>query len=69
QGLVDAYVKQARGYIALDWDLYPVTGDFAQWLEAQGIATVEVELVDHTSPDIERNLAGVQAVLEAIESL
>lgn len=68
-GLVDAYVENASSYVPLEWDVYPVTGDFAQWLEEQGIPTVEVELADHDDPDFERNLAGIQAVLDAIESL
>jgi hypothetical protein len=67
-GLVDAYLSAADGYVYSDWGLYPVTGDFAQWLEEQGIATVEAELVDHLNPDFERNQAGVQAVLDTIDS-
>jgi len=69
QGLLRAYLDGAVGYVYVKWGLYPVTGDFAQWLEDQGIATVEVELQDHFNPDFERNQAGVQAVLEAIESM
>lgn len=68
-GLLDAYLHGARGYVYVEWGLYPVTGDFAQWTEAQGIATVEIELLDHDSPDFERNVAGVQSVLEALESI
>jgi protein MpaA len=66
-GLVDAYLRAAPGYIAYHWNSYPVTGDFAQWAEDQGIPTIEVELLTHADPDTERNLAGVQAVLDAIE--
>ncbi len=69
RGLTNAYVQASPGYIELEWGLYPVTGDFAQWLEDQGIATVEVELQTHDEPDFERNQAGVQAVLDAIESI
>ncbi len=65
-GLVDAYLSAARGYVYLEWSYYPVTGDFAQWAEDQGIPTVEVELLTHADPDTERSLAGVQAVLDAI---
>ena len=67
-GLVDAYLSAADGYVYSGWGLYPVTGDFAQWLEEQGIATVEVELVDHLNPDFEHNQGGVQAVLDTIDS-
>jgi murein peptide amidase A len=69
RGLIDAYLSGARGYVYVQWALYPVTGDLAQWLEDQGIATVEVELLDHVNPDFDRNQAGVQAVLETIESI
>src|SRR5205809_846747 len=37
EGLIQAYVAAASSYVDLDWSLYPVTGDFAQWLEEQGI--------------------------------
>jgi Zinc carboxypeptidase len=65
-GLVDAYLSQTRPYIHMEWAVYPVTGDFAQWCEEQGIGVVEVELLDHVDPDFERNLAGVRAVLDTL---
>ena len=69
EGLVQAYVSQTRPYVYLEWSLYPVTGDFAQWCEEQGIPVVEVELMDHYDADFERNLAGVQAALDTLESI
>jgi murein peptide amidase A len=68
-GLVSAYLAAAPGYLYVNSIGYPVTGDFAQWCDDLGIPTVEVELLDHTSPDTERNLAGVQAVLDLIRLL
>jgi hypothetical protein len=68
-GLVDAYLAGARGYVYREWIYYPVTGDFAQWLDGLGIPTIEVELWDHADPDVERNLTAVQNVLIAIESI
>jgi protein MpaA len=65
-GLVDAYLSGSPGYVAWDWNYYPVTGDFAQWAEDQGIPTIEVELLTHADPDTERSLAAVQAVLNAV---
>ena len=65
-GLVDAYLSGAPGYVGWDWNYYPVTGDFAQWAEDQGIPTIEVELLTHADPDTERSLAAVQAVLNAV---
>jgi predicted deacylase len=68
-GLLSAYLSAAHGYVYADSIGYPVTGDFAQWCEEQGIPTVEVELLDHLSPDTERGRAGVLAVLDQIELL
>jgi len=68
-GVVDAYLAGARGYVYRDWIYYPVTGDFAQWCESLGIPTVEIELWDHFDPDVERNLAGVLTVLQAVEAI
>ncbi len=42
---------------------YPITGDATDWLSAQGIPAVVVELSDHTRTEWERNLAGIQASL------
>ncbi|HEV7665091.1 MAG TPA: M14 family zinc carboxypeptidase, partial [Chloroflexota bacterium] len=64
-GLLAAYAA-ASGYPTSNFLAYPVTGDFAQWLDEQDIPTVEVELTDHWRSEVERNLAGVQAVLERI---
>jgi murein peptide amidase A len=64
-GVLAAYVASS-GYPAHDFQAYPVTGDFAQWLDDLDIPTVEVELTDHWNPELERNLAGVEAVLDGI---
>jgi protein MpaA len=69
KGLARAYLDAAPDYVYHEWSSYPVTGDFAQWCENQGMATVEVELLDHADPDVEQSLAGVQAVLDHIESM
>jgi murein peptide amidase A len=67
-GLLGAY-QSATGYAAGNWTAYPVTGDFAQWAEARGIPSIEVELTDHVNPEVERNLAGLQAMLELLDWL
>jgi protein MpaA len=64
-GMLAAYAE-ASGYPAQQFMAYPVTGDFAQWCDEIGIPTVEVELTDHFDPELDRNLAGVQAVLATL---
>lgn len=46
------------------FDAYPVTGDAEGWLASIGVPAVTVELSSHTSLDLERNIAGVNALLE-----
>ena len=65
-GLFDAYVE-ASGYIGGYFIAYSVAGDFAQWLDDDSnIPTIEVELPDHANADVERNLAGVLAVVQRV---
>ena len=64
-GMLAAYAE-ASGYQARPFTAYPVTGDFAQWCDEIGIPTVEVELSDHFDPELDRNLAGIEAVLTQI---
>jgi protein MpaA len=62
-GLESTYAETA-GYSAGDWTSYPVTGDFAQWAERkQDLPTLEVELSDHDSTELEANLAALRATL------
>lgn len=68
-GLVDAYLAGAGAYVYRNWIYYPVTGDFAQWLDGLDIPTLEIELWDHVDPDLEHNLTAVQNVLVALESI
>lgn len=51
------------------WSGYQITGDFCDYLAGEGVAAVTVELTDHRSPEIERNLAGVQALLAAVDAV
>lgn len=59
-GMLAAYAGNS-GYPARRFVAYPVTGDFAQWCDDLGIPTVEVELSDHFDPELDRNLAGIEA--------
>jgi protein MpaA len=67
-GLLATY-SDSSGYPARPFVAYPVTGDFAQWCDEIGIPTVEVELTNHFDPELDRNLAGIGAVLRLISSL
>jgi protein MpaA len=60
---LDLVYAQAAGYRLGDWTAYPVTGDLAQWADDQGIPTVEVELPDHASTDLEANWTGLLTLL------
>jgi hypothetical protein len=65
-GLFDAYVE-ASHYLGGDWTAYPVSGDFAQWCDVDlQIPTVEIELSDRVDPQIDRNVAGLLAVLRLV---
>jgi protein MpaA len=65
-GLVEAYAAGATGYLARDWMAYPVTGDFVQWCEEMGVPALDLELWDHTDTDFDRNMAGLQIMLETL---
>lgn len=51
------------------WAGYAVTGDFGDYLAGEGVAAVTVELTDHENPEFERNLAGVQSLLNAVDEI
>jgi hypothetical protein len=59
----------ASGYPCFGADApfgYPITGAMDGWLEARGIADLFVELTTLYDPDIEENLAGLEAVLSSL---
>jgi murein DD-endopeptidase MepM/ murein hydrolase activator NlpD len=64
-------LSEATGYEVPEggWSGYPVTGGVADYLASEGVAVVELELTDQANPEWERNLAGVQAVLESLDSI
>jgi murein DD-endopeptidase MepM/ murein hydrolase activator NlpD len=51
------------------WPGYPISGEFGDYLAGEGVASVTVELADHTDPEFERNLAGVQSMLAAVDDI
>jgi protein MpaA len=66
---LDRLYASITGYASGDWVAYPVTGDFAQWTEDQGIPTVEVELPDHSTTDFDANFNAFQALISSIRAL
>lgn len=59
---------EASGYDYLEsFEDYPVSGDAADWLAAQGIAAIEVELISHEEVEFHQNLDGVLAVLTSLD--
>lgn len=65
---LDRLYATITGYDWGDWVAYPVTGDFAQWTESQGIPTVEIELPDHSTTDFEANYDAFQALVGAMRA-
>ncbi|MFT7507555.1 MAG: hypothetical protein ACI92I_000715 [Acidimicrobiales bacterium] len=62
--LMDTYATAGSYGAVPSFDAYPITGDAEGWLASVGIPAVTVELETHDSIEWERNIAGVEAVLE-----
>ncbi len=55
----------ASGYPAYkSFDFYKLTGDMVNWLAAQNIPAISVLLTTHTDVEWDKNLAGVEALLQ-----
>ncbi len=68
QRLADLY-GAASGYnVYDDFAGYAVHGDAGSWLAAQDIPAITVELTTHGALDWEQNLAGLQALMQALAS-
>ena len=62
--LMRAYAD-ASGYLAVDsFDAYEVTGDAEGWLASIGIPAITVELKTHLDVEWERNLRGIEALIQ-----
>jgi murein tripeptide amidase MpaA len=54
----------AAGYPVNDgFSAYPITGDAGDWLTTMNIPSFSVELINHQNPELDRNLAGMLAIL------
>lgn len=54
---------QAADYPIQEFAAYEITGDASDWLSAQGIPSIAVELLDHIDTQWLKNRVGIQAVL------
>jgi predicted deacylase len=60
-------LSEATGYpFAVEgWTSYPITGAMVDYLSHLGVAAAEVELSDKSRTEFDRNLAGVEAVMQS----
>lgn len=47
-----------------EFDYYEITGDMVNWVAGQGLPAISVLLTNHTDTEFEKNLAGLQAVMD-----
>jgi len=62
-------LAQATGYQESQWGAYPVTGSMVDYLAFRGVAAVDVELTNKVDTELERNLRGIQAVMESVAEI
>lgn len=61
--ITDIYA-QASGYTAYDnFDFYQITGDMVNWLAKEKIPAISVLLSTHKDVELDKNLAGIKALL------
>jgi hypothetical protein len=62
--LTNAYAK-ASGYPAFEeFDFYATTGDMVNWLAKINVPAISVLLTNHNDVELEKNLAGVKAIIK-----
>jgi predicted deacylase len=62
-------LAEATGYGEAESIGYPVTGSIVDYLAFEGVAAVDVELTNKIDTDLERNLRGIQAVMESVAEI
>jgi hypothetical protein len=60
--MMSGYAKAAQYKEVATFDAYPVTGDAEGWLASINIPAITVELETRTSPEWERNKAGIESL-------
>ncbi len=61
--LATLYGTAADYDTAAQFDAYPVTGDFVNWLAKEGVPAISVLLTSHTDPEWARNQRGSLAII------
>jgi len=64
--LTNAYAKASKYPAFQDFDFYETTGDMTNWLAKINIPAISVLLATHNSTELDKNLAGLEAVLKYI---
>jgi len=62
-------LAQATGYEEAESIGYPVTGSITDYLAFRGVAAADVELTNKVDTELERNLRGIETVMESIEEI
>jgi predicted deacylase len=62
-------LAEAAGYKEAESIGYPVTGSIVDYLAFRGVAAVDVELTNKVDTELERNLKGIQAVMESVAEI
>ncbi len=62
-------LAEATGYEEAESMGYPVTGSITDYLTFRGMAAVAVELTNKIDTELERNLKGIQAVMESLAEI
>jgi len=64
-------LSETTGYPFVEegWQSYPVTGAIVDYLAYRGVAAVEVELETKVDSELQRNLAGVRAVMRSLDQI
>jgi hypothetical protein len=67
--IMNRYASAARYQAKPIFDAYPISGDVEGWLATVGIPAITVELETRNNTEWNRNLAGVQAVIQYFTAL
>jgi len=64
--LAATFANAADYPVDAEFDAYQINGDITNWLADEGVPAISVLLTDRENTELARNLAGVDAVLQAL---